>query len=245
MSELPDYSVVVPAYNEERQLERTLPLILEAMAGVDAVGELIVVDNNSSDATAEIAAAHGARVVFEPVNMISKARNAGAAAATSPLLVFVDADTAPSAELVGAALEAMRQPDTVGGGCRVVLDPLPNWTARRFLGLWNLISRVMGWPAGCFFFCRREAFEAVEGFSEDVYASEEIWLARRLSKWGRPKGMAMRILPEEVLSSSRKTENTARVLGMLLVMCIFPPAVRFRGLCGYWYKRRDEAPDSV
>ena len=56
-------------------------------------------DNNSKDRTAEIARAAGARVVFEPVNQIARARNAGAAAATGIWLVFVDADSHPSAAL--------------------------------------------------------------------------------------------------------------------------------------------------
>ena len=44
----------------------------------DLKGEIIVVDNNSSDKTAEVANSKGARVVFEPINQISKARNTGA-----------------------------------------------------------------------------------------------------------------------------------------------------------------------
>ena len=240
----PDYSIIVPAYNEEAQLARTLPAMLDAMRGVEAVGELIVVDNNSSDATAQIAKQHGAAVVFEPVNMIAKARNAGAAASSGLKLIFVDADTTPSAELIGAALEALDDPGCCGGGARVVLDPLPGWLTRRMLGLWNLISRLFGYPAGCFFYCRRDGFEEVGGFSEAVYASEEIWLARRLKKWGRSKRMRLRILPIGVLSSARKTDDTARMLGMLLLMFVFPFAVRFRGLCGYWYKRDAESAES-
>ena len=62
--------------------------------------ELIVCDNNSTDRTAEIARNAGARVVFEPVNQIARARNRGAAAATGDWLIFVDADSHPSAGLV-------------------------------------------------------------------------------------------------------------------------------------------------
>jgi len=236
-----DYSIVVPAFNEEAQLPRTLPAMLEAMRGVDAAGELIVVDNNSSDATAKVAEEHGATVVFEPVNMIAKARNAGAQAASAPVLIFVDADTTPSAQLISAALEALSEPDCVGGGAVVELDPPPNWPTRRLAGCWNLASRVMGYPAGCFFFCRRDAFDAVEGFNETLYASEEIWLARRLKRWGRaqPTRMRMRVLTEPIVTSSRKMNNGPKMYGMLLLMCLFPFAVRFKGLCGYWYKRED------
>ena len=239
MPESPDYTIIVPAYNEEDQLARTLPAMQDAMSGVDARGELIVVDNNSTDATAVIAERYASKVVFEPVNMIAKARNAGAREAAGAKLIFVDADTTPSAELLRAALAALDDPGCVGGGACVRLDPPPGWLAERFAGAWNVLSRVMGFPAGCFFFCHKQAFGAVGGFSETVYASEEIWLARRLKKWGRsqPKRMKMRVLSERIVTSSRKLDNPARMLGMLSLMFLFPFAVRFKGLCGYWYKR--------
>lgn len=237
----PDYSIIVPAYNEAAQLPRTLPAIQEAMAGVQATGELIVVDNNSTDDTAAIAAQQGAKVVFEPINMIAKARNAGAKAATAPVLIFIDADTTPSAALLNAALEALMQPDCVGGGAVVELDPPPSWLTRRLAGCWNIVSRLMGYPAGCFIFCRRDAFEAIEGFGENLYASEEIWLARRLKRWGktqRPR-RRMRVLPVSIVTSSRKMDNGVKMYAMLLLMFVFPFAVRFKWLCGYWYKRDD------
>lgn len=212
-----------------------------AMEQVDAVGELIVVDNNSSDATAQVARELGARVVFEPVNMIGKARNAGARAAQSPVLVFVDADTTPSAELLGAALDAVACEDCVGGGAVVELDPPMGWLTTRLAGCWNLLSRVLGYPAGCFVYCRKDAFDAVQGFSEAVYASEEIWLARRLKGWGRRQRprQRVRVLTLPVLTSSRKMDNGPQMYSMLLLMLVFPFAVRFKGLCGYWYKRKD------
>ena len=75
-----DYSIVVPAYNEEKLLPATLRTLRQAMNGASSErqGEIIVVDNNSTDTTADIARQAGVRVVFEPINRISRARNAGA-----------------------------------------------------------------------------------------------------------------------------------------------------------------------
>src|SRR5690606_31223532 len=92
-------SVVVPAYNEERLLGASLAAIREGLAAFEAAGweaELVVCDNNSTDRTAEIARAAGARVVFEPINQISRARNTGARAGSGDWLLFVDADSFPS-----------------------------------------------------------------------------------------------------------------------------------------------------
>ena len=96
-------SIVVPAFNEERLLPGTLDSINAAAQAFDAAGgwELIVCDNNSTDRTAEIARAAGARVVFEPHNQISRARNTGAAAATGEWLLFVDAAAQQTPVLIG------------------------------------------------------------------------------------------------------------------------------------------------
>ena len=104
-------SVVVPAFNEERLLAGSLAAIRAALRAFDQAGwtcELIVCDNNSTDGTAGIARAAGARVVFEPVNQIARARNAGAAQASGEWLLFVDADSYPSFELFKDVLDAMQ-----------------------------------------------------------------------------------------------------------------------------------------
>ena len=100
-----DYSIVVPAYNEAELLPRTLTALRRVLDAIPHLrGEIVVANNNSTDRTAAVAAAHGARVVFEPINQISRARNCGAAAALGRYLIFVDADTIASPELVAAAL---------------------------------------------------------------------------------------------------------------------------------------------
>src|SRR4051812_2646922 len=111
-------SVVVPAFNEEKLLGESLRAIREAMR-VLGDAELIVCDNNSTDRTAEIAREAGAKVVFEPVNQISRARNAGAKAASGDWLVFVDADSQPSALLFAEMKQAMEAGDCLAGGATV------------------------------------------------------------------------------------------------------------------------------
>jgi glycosyltransferase involved in cell wall biosynthesis len=76
VSAAPDYSIVLPAYNEAALLPATLVQLREAMAEAPLAGEVVVCDNNSTDATAELARAAGARVAFEPVNQISSGTTA-------------------------------------------------------------------------------------------------------------------------------------------------------------------------
>ena len=77
----PVISVIIPAYNEEKFLGATLENVEEAVREYHKKHpcpvEVIVVNNNSTDRTEEIAREHGARVVFEGKNQIAASRNAG------------------------------------------------------------------------------------------------------------------------------------------------------------------------
>lgn len=132
-------SVLVPAFNEGEGLAHTLASLRTAMAAFHARGwrtELIVCDNNSTDATAEVARAAGATVVFEPVNQIARARNSAAAAATGDWLVFVDADSQPSPALFADVSTLVAAGNVMAGGSTVTMDDPRLW-ARAMVGSWN------------------------------------------------------------------------------------------------------------
>jgi glycosyltransferase involved in cell wall biosynthesis len=234
------YSVIIPAYNEALWLAKSLPALAAATATVDAPGEVIVVDNNSSDRTAEVARAHGARVVFEPHNQISRARNSGARAAAGRYLVFLDADTTLSAELLHAVIANLRGGGCCGGGALVCFDAVLPIYARWILHVWNWLALRRSLAAGCFIFCLRDGYEEIGGFNERVFASEEIWFSKRLRRWGRRKGLEFAIIPEPpIVTSARKMQD--HPLRNFLAFCFvlaFPVAVFSRRLSYLWYYRK-------
>lgn len=239
------YSLIIPAWNEAAFIADTLTLVLRAMRAVDSAGEhegeLIVVDNNSSDDTARIAQEQGVRVVFEPLNQISRARNRGASVATGDALIFLDADTSCSESLLAQVLNRLSAGLTVGGGSLIAPDKPISDSAMRGLQMWNGLSRRARLAAGCFVFSRRDAFVAVGGFSDRVYAGEEIILSRALKRWGRKRGMAFEIITHDpVITSVRKLEwySTAQLLRQALLVLI-PGAVFSRRLCGTWYDEQE------
>lgn len=197
-------SIVVPAYNEEGGLAATLQSI---RAGMEALGqhgwtsELIVCDNNSTDRTAEIARTAGAHVVFEPVNQIARARNAGAAQASGDWLLFVDADSHPTPALFADVASSIAGGRCLAGGTTVVF-PSPSGLARATAGAWNLWSRLARWGAGAFIFCDAATFREVGGFSLALYATEEIDLFRRLKRVARRTNRRIVILHERPLETS-------------------------------------------
>lgn len=234
------YSVIIPAFNEELLLGESLSVLKKAMYAIEMPGEVIVVDNNSSDRTAQVAEAHGARVVFEPVNQISRARNTGARSAGGKYFIFLDADTILSAELLQLVLAKLTGGTCCGGGALVGFDsPIP-WYARWIPQVWNRLAVRCGLAAGCFMYCLREGFEAIGGFSEKVYASEEIGFSRRLGQWGKTRRLAFEVITRPpIVTSARKMQD--HPLRNMLAFCFvlaFPFAVRFRRLSGLWYYRR-------
>jgi glycosyltransferase involved in cell wall biosynthesis len=237
-------SVVIPAFNEEKLLGATLRSLQAAGAAFgdcDWDMEIVVCDNNSTDGTAGLARAAGARVVFEPVNQISRARNTGAAAAGGEWLVFVDADSRPTRELFAEVAGAIQSGRCLAGGCTMRMDE------RHFLGdcgtgLWNLVSRILKWTAGSFIFCETAAFRKIGGFSVELFASEEIDLSRRLKKLARQEGKKVVILHRHpLLTSARKlTLYTGREYLRFLTRAILHPrkTTQSREACQPWYDGR-------
>lgn len=237
-----DYTIIIPAYNEEDYLSATLTALHEAMSPLDLRGEIIVVDNNSSDKTAEIATDQGAHVIFEGINQISRARNAGARTAQGRYLIFVDADTLIPKTLLQQALANLESGQIIGGGARMIGDKPLRFSMQLLLTLWNFISIRSSTAAGSFIYCRRDAFETIGGFNEDVYASEEIWLSRKIKKLGREKGQSFCIIEEPpVITSIRKMEwySPLQIYFYILMLTVFPFIVRIKSLCTIWYRRPD------
>jgi glycosyltransferase involved in cell wall biosynthesis len=169
-------SIIIPAFNEERLIARCLQSVsasLAAQATPEFASEIIVVDNNSTDQTARFAQQAGAQVVFEPINQIGRARNTGAAQATGDWVLFLDADSTLSPELLGDILRVMKSGTYVGCGSTLSMPGLP-WWAYAILRCWTQISIVCCWAAGALLLCRRDAFCEVGGFNQDLYALEEI-----------------------------------------------------------------------
>ena len=200
-------SIVVPAFNEERLLGdslRKMKLAAKAFENCGWETELIVCDNNSTDRTAEIAREAGATVVFEPINQIARARNSGAAAATGDWIVFVDADSHPSEGLFSDVATAIKSGKCLAGGATISLDQ------RHFFGglitaTWNFASRWRRLLAGSFIFCDAEVFRKIGGFSEKMFAGEELELSQRMKQFAKKDGRRVVILHRHrLLTSARK-----------------------------------------
>lgn len=198
-------SFIVPAHNEETCLGRTLLTIHESARAIGQPYEIVVADDASTDATAEIARQNHAQVVSVNNRQIAATRNAGARASTGERLFFVDADTTINPRAVAAGLRAMDK-GAVGGGAPTWFawnDPVPLY-GRILAALIVLFVKPSGFCGGAFMFCTREAFLATGGFNEKVYWSEEGFFALALKREGRFVG-----LWQPVITSGRRLRKTS------------------------------------
>lgn len=200
----PAVSVVISTHNRCT----SLPTALEGLARQPAAPpfEIIIVDNNSKDATSEVVEAwrascpHPVRYVFEPQQGLPYARNAGIAAARAPIVAFTDDDVEVAPEWVAAIVRAFgRRPDVdvVGGKVlpRWTEGQPPAWFSKRLLAPLALQDKGeepvpvhAGNAAPCLiganFAFRRDVFERVGAFDPRYVRAQDREIQLRLWRAG-------------------------------------------------------------
>ena len=243
MRSAPKISVVVPAYNEEEYLPTTLASLRQAAEHYrrerGAEIEIIIVDNNSTDRTTEVALQCGADVVVsEPINQISRARDTGAHRALGEWLAFCDADNRVTENLFVAIHDNLSQPDVIGGGTLVKPEKF-NFTVAICFAAWKLFS-VFGRVGVGVLHCRKTDFDRFGGFSEELFAGEDVRFAYDLKKLGRATGCPRFVVRRDaaITTSMRKTDEfsfptiACRLLRMAFGM---QRKLRDKRYCGLWY----------
>lgn len=160
-------SAILPAYNEEERIEATV----RALRGLAGIGEILVVDDGSTDRTAERAQRMGARVLRLAANRgKGAALNAGAEAARGDILLLLDADLGDSAGQAERLLKPLLEDEADmsiatfpvipnrGGGFGLVVR-LARWGIRRATGR-EMASPLSGQRA-----LRRAVWQRAGGFA--------------------------------------------------------------------------------
>jgi glycosyltransferase involved in cell wall biosynthesis len=217
-------------------LPQSLPSLKRAAAECTCSVELIVVDNASTDRTAEIAQASGARVVCEPVHNVARVRNAGAATAHGEVLVFVDADTIVPREFLDRVHEAMIDPLCLGGSAAIV-HRVRSEVLSAYLRAWRWIGFKLGMAQGAAQFCRASAFRVLNGYDESQFMGEDVDFYWRLRKRCAATGGHVQFLGDVKVVPSPRRFDTAPVWRTLIWMNpVFIWAFRkSRSAWGQWY----------
>lgn len=204
----PRYSVIIPAFNEERYLPRLLESLAVArnVYGPAEGIEIIVADNASTDGTARVAAERGCRVTRVERRVIAAARNGGAAEARGEILAFVDADMRVHPETFRAIDRAIATGRVVAGATGVRLERMSLGLALTFITMIPMVW-LTGMDTGVVF-CRREDYLAVGGYDENRLVAEDVafLLALRRLGWGRGQRLA-RLRGAKAIASTRKFDE--------------------------------------
>ncbi|MCL5985628.1 MAG: glycosyltransferase [Actinobacteria bacterium] len=185
---IPKISVVIPAHNEEKYISVCLSSLKHQ---IYTNFEIIVVDNASTDRTAQIARLFADKVIFEPVCGVARARQAGFEAAHGEVIVSADADTLFESDWLLKIARKFDEDDELIALCGHMIfydgDKLSRWITARpfryvmsanyFLGLRSFF--------GCNFAVRKEYFKKCGGFNLRMNQDEDLELAQRLKKLGK------------------------------------------------------------
>jgi glycosyltransferase involved in cell wall biosynthesis len=204
-------SVVVPAFNEEGYLGETLASLNQAKACLQGERglqtEILVVDNDSDDSTADVARALSATVARERRHNVAKARNSGAKLSHGHLLIFVDADTVVPDKLLSRIVEVMSDAACFGGAVDSDYRPTKQ-TVKIYLQCWRILGRLTGMAQGATQFCRRDLFFALNGYDETLFMGEDVdfhWRLKRIAK--RQNGGVAFIEDLRVVPSTRRFDQ--------------------------------------
>lgn len=219
-------SVIIPAYNEEKYLPRTLESISKQLRTPE---EIIVVDGGSSDKTVAVAKKFGAKVLVETRRGIGFARQQGLKKALGDIVAFTDADTVVPRNWLNRIESALTDPKTVGlyGIFKV---PSGWWFYRWYINYIQPTLNIFNYWLGIYMApgqnlaFKREVGLAVGGFPEDFIIAEDIEMMTRLSKKGKVKFIS----DLKVLSSGRRGNEgihlMSRVLKAMFLYFIFKRA---------------------
>jgi glycosyltransferase involved in cell wall biosynthesis len=241
----PHFSLIVPAYNEERYLPRLLDSVDVAArryARQAGAVEVIVADNASTDRTAELARERGCRVVPVALRSIAATRNAGLAAARGELVGVVDADMRIHPGTFDAIERALASDRIVGGATGVTLE---RWS----LGLWVTYAALVpfvwltNFDTGVVFF-RRKDFEATGGYDERLRVAEDVRFLLALRQVGRRRGMRLtRLRGVKAIASTRKFDEYGdwhylTTMPRIAVGLLLKRASSLERVERYWYEPR-------
>lgn len=186
----PLLSFVIPAYNEEKLIPETIEAIQRLVPPLPY--EIIVIDNGSTDDTAQVASKLNATVIMQPGGTIGALRNTGVRACAGDVVVFLDADvvlTKQWAERIPTSLEVLRREPRIVTGAMCGVPSNSTWLERYWFAPRHKASHI----GSGHMILTRQFFHELNGFDESIPTGEDYDLSRRAVMAGG------RIVPDNAL----------------------------------------------
>ncbi len=176
-------AVIIPVKNEEKNIGRCL----QSLKGLCTAGislDIIVVDNGSNDSTLEICKEYNATIELAPHLRVSGLRNLGAFSSNSDYLAFIDADCEANEMWLVNAIEKFSIAGVGIVGCTATVPDNATWVQKS----WNYFrsrhrgTKFVSWLNSMNLIVRRDVFDEVNGFDENLETGEDVDFCYRVSK---------------------------------------------------------------
>jgi glycosyltransferase involved in cell wall biosynthesis len=178
-------SFVIPVKDAAQHVSRCIASIVANDYPRDQV-EVLVVDNDSSDGSAQAAVDAGATVLRSSAGSVAELRNHAAHQARGSILAFVDADHEIAREWIRTAVDVLSAADIGATGAPCMTDPLPNWVQRQYDALRSrpLAREEVQWLGSGNLAIKKAVFDGIGGFDAQLTACEDVDLCNRLRAAG-------------------------------------------------------------
>ncbi|OGS23681.1 MAG: hypothetical protein A2314_01095 [Elusimicrobia bacterium RIFOXYB2_FULL_50_12] len=202
----PEFSVIIPAHNEEKYITACLDSVKKASEPHNLRVETIVVLNRCTDKTEAIAVSAGARIVHDDSRNLSRIRNAGANVAGGEILVTIDADSTMSPDMLIEIEKNLLTGKFIGGGVEVYPERRsPGINVTYFL---LKVSLFFTGLSGGLYWCYLKDFNAAGKFNENLSFAEDIEFAKRLRLHGKKSGKKFHTIKNaHITTSCRKFDH--------------------------------------
>jgi glycosyltransferase involved in cell wall biosynthesis len=201
-------SFIIPCYNEEKSIFSCISRIQEEIHRTQIPAEIIVVDNNCTDRTAEYAKKAGAIVVTEPRKGVVWARQKGYEIAKYDLIANIDADSFMPTGWITTAIENLKEDDVVA-----ITGPLNYFDANLFIREATKIYYLGAYVSNKFIgatiqggncVIKKKYLDMCNGYDTSIpFYGEDTMTAMRIHRYGRVK----LVLDLVMDSSSRRLQN--------------------------------------
>ncbi|WP_445505889.1 glycosyltransferase [Niallia sp. 03190] len=207
MKENIKFSIIIPAHNEEKYIERCLNSIAAASKSYKNQVEVIVVLNRCTDRTEEIAKSYNCITLKNTDKNLSKIRNTGAELARGDIIVTIDADNLMTENMLSDVEKYLTTEKYIGGGVTGKFERMSIGIIVSVLLLIVPLLFKYGAISVGIFWCYKKDFQSIKGFNEKMLMAEDADFAKRLKEWGKKNGKKYGTIKNGMITSCRRFDK--------------------------------------
>lgn len=234
-------SIVIPAYNEEQYLPGLLASLQIAqkflVEQLGILSEVLVVNNDSTDQTKQVALSYRATVIDYKIRNISAVRNAGIAKSRFDYIVMIDADCIFPKDGLVQIYKNLNEDDIIGGALNVQVLSSKKSIQILAVIVQFIVMHISG-ISGAMFFFKKEAAQSIGGFSESHLIAEDSVFALQMKKYAKKNSKKFIFLKSVLIKTKYRKESSMHLILPAVQQLLFSFMGKKQSMesLKYWYK---------